>query len=102
MEVSTGGGATVGEGVKAGRDFVGRDVRRLRRDSHNVTIRLNESLQALQSELLQIQMDVKLLHNMAEERKLQVMQLQGWVIIMGVALLIQSISFVFFVIVVWR
>ena len=96
---------TTGAGIGDNADgvAVGRGIRqRIRRDSPNVVVQVNESLRALESELLQLQVDIKLLHAMAEERRAQVLQLQGWVVIMGVALLLQSVTFVVFVFSVWR
>lgn len=92
-------GVAVGQGIR----------QRIRRNSHNVNLNLYDSLSSLQSELLQLQMDIKLLHNMAQERRDQVNQLQnkvdslGWaLLLMGAGSFVMAICFAFFVIMVWR
>lgn len=89
---------------------VGKNIRqRIRRNSPNVVVNLTDSLRSLESELLQLQVDIKLLHNMAQERREQVSQLQSKVdslgaalLLMGVAALVMALCFAFFVIMVWR
>lgn len=98
----------VGEGGQG--VAVGKNIRqRIRRNSPNVVVNLTDSLRSLESELLQLQVDIKLLHNMAEERRDQVYQLQSKVdslgaalLLMGVAALVMALCFAFFVIMVWR
>lgn len=89
---------------------VGKGIRqRIRRNSHNVVVNIHDSLRSLESELLQLQVDIKLLHNMAEERREQVNLLQSKVdslgvalLLMGVASMVMALCFTFFVIMVWR
>lgn len=92
-------GVAVGQGIR----------QRIRRNSHNVNLNLYDSLSTLQGDLIQLQMDIKLLHNMAQERREQVNRIQDKVdalgatlLLMGVASLIMAGCFAFFVIMVWR
>jgi hypothetical protein len=96
-----------GIGDNADGVAVGKGIRqRVRRDSHNdshndshdITINLGE----IQSKLLEMGVDIKLLFQMSQERHWQTTILQGWVIVMGVAVIIQSVTLVILVISWWR
>lgn len=58
--------------------------------------------EALESQILQMSVDIKLLQDMSTERNLQIKILQGWVILIGIAIFLQTISFALLLVRLWR
>jgi hypothetical protein len=96
-EVRTGGGAAVGGDVSA-KSVTGRDSYW----SSSSNVQVSDALTRLQADILELKVDVRLFQNMAEERRIQLVELRGWVVMMGMAMIVQTIAFLFFVFVVWR
>jgi hypothetical protein len=66
------------------------------RDSH-------DTYMGASSELLQMSVDIRLLQNMVDEQRIKLITLQGWVIMIGMAIFLQTISFVLLIFyLVWR
>lgn len=62
------------------------------RDSHDITYSAGAG-----NELLQMSVDIRLLQNMVDEQRIKLITLQGWVIMIGMAIFLQTISFVLLV-----
>ena len=57
---------------------------------------------SLDNQILQMSVDIKLLQDMSTERNLQIKILQGWVILIGIAIFLQTISFALLLVRLWR
>jgi hypothetical protein len=93
-----GGGDTIEGQIGDDADVVasGKNIRqRSTRDSH-------DTYWGSGNEILQMSVDIKLLQAMFQERAMQVDRLQGWVILIGIAIFLQTISFALLLVRLWR
>ncbi len=95
------GGDTIEGQIGDAADTVaaGKNIRQSSvRDSHDITYSVGAS-----NELLQMSVDIRLLHSMVDEQRVKLITLQGWVIMIGMAIFMQTVSFVLLVFfLVWR
>jgi hypothetical protein len=91
--------AEIGEGASG--VAAGKNIRqRIRGDTQSIVIKLDEAhrdLENVQDRLRQMAMDIQLLYNMSRERHMQMATLENKINIIGAAIVLMSVAFVFFV-----
>lgn len=88
-------------GAKSSGVAVGKNIRqRIRSRSPNIAIQVTQrNISEIQSKILELSTDIKLLYNMIQElsdqdqdRKMQIAILQGWVLAMILLLLVVAVT----------
>lgn len=94
----------VGSQIGDGADGVasGKNIRQRRdSDSHNVTIQ-SDGVSFLRDEVMQLAVDVKLLYNMNRELQYKLLEAKTWLVILSLAMLLQSVTLIMLAVRLWR